>query len=209
MSYIKKYGICKEYAGSIIGSIHGVVTGKSNSKLFRGEVITVEMLNEIIDEVKLAGFGYWEKFRLTNDSVIAQMNTDDLISGQDFILASTNDSALAALYLYKVKNAAERGIEFTLTISDLKKIISKKSCYFTGRRFVNDSESIDKITLDRIDNQIGYTKDNTVACCFWVNKMKNELFENPRRTYKVSAKDLGKLVGKMIELEVKKPKVKN
>lgn len=207
MSYIKSLQIDKNNAGQIIGGIHSAIVNTVNCK-WRGAIWSNEMLIDLINECEDAGLGNWEKFRLTNDSAIAQMNTDDLISGNDFILASVNDSALAALYLYKVKSSAERGIDFTLTLNDLKKIISKKTCYFTGRRFVNDSASIDKITLDRLDNSLGYTRENTVACCYWVNQMKNELFENPRRPYKVSAKDLGKLVNKMIEIEVKKPKVK-
>ena len=33
------------------------------------------------------------------------------------------------------------------------------------------------MSLDRIDDSIGYTKENTVSCASVVNKVKNELLE--------------------------------
>ena len=80
-------------------------------------------------------------------------------------------------YSHYRSSAKSRGIDFTLTIEEFK-IFWQKACEYCG-------DSIETISLDRIDSSKGYTLGNVVPCCsvcnfmkldhtkeFWVNHMK-------------------------------------
>lgn len=86
------------------------------------------------------------------------------------------DITVAEHYISKMKNAKKRKIEFTLSLSDMRKLLSRKTCYYTGIKFSDEPKYYK--TLDRIDASKGYTAENTVACCHIINKIKNDLFEN-------------------------------
>jgi hypothetical protein len=62
-------------------------------------------------------------------------------------------------------SAKTRGYVYILTVEDLRKYY-KQNCYYCNNP-VND------ISLDRIDNNIGYTSDNIVSCCIKCNVMKH------------------------------------
>ena len=64
---------------------------------------------------------------------------------------------------YKL-GAKYRKIEFNLSYEDFKNFW-QKSCYYCG-------EKIEKIGLDRIDNEKGYLIENIVSCCKICNLMK-------------------------------------
>lgn len=75
------------------------------------------------------------------------------------------------LYLLRL-SAYSRKLEFNITYSHMKKLLTRKTCYY-----LNTPMSLRDITIDRIDNLKGYTKDNTVACCSEANGIKNQLIE--------------------------------
>ena len=85
------------------------------------------------------------------------------------------ESLVALKYLQKQVNAQERGLEFTLTLQDMRALLKKKTCYYSGATLTLTGETA--LSLDRIDDSVGYTKLNTVACASVVNKVKNELLE--------------------------------
>ena len=62
-------------------------------------------------------------------------------------------------YRYNAKN---RGLSFELTIEDFEKLIPGK-CFYCGE----DSNGI-----DRWDNNIGYTVENSLSCCSYCNFIK-------------------------------------
>lgn len=74
-------------------------------------------------------------------------------------------------------NAKKRGIVCTLELDDIKSLLSKKRCYYTGVRFDKNSNTR-KRSIDRIDNSIGYEPGNVVACCVKINTIKNSLLED-------------------------------
>lgn len=87
------------------------------------------------------------------------------------------DELVAKRYLEKLNNARERGIEFNLTIADIRRLLSRKRCQYTGIEF--DLKNPDfRPSFDRVDTKKGYTKDNVVVCMTCINKLKNELLEN-------------------------------
>ena len=93
------------------------------------------------------------------------------------------DILIARRYVTKASNATKAGHEFKLTYAQFKKLVKQKHCYYTGVLLNStDDNSSNYITLDRLDNSIGYTKENTVAAASFVNQFK-AILENP--TYPV------------------------
>lgn len=91
-----------------------------------------------------------------------------------------SEVALARAYISKAQQAADRGIPFELTVAQFKQLKSRKTCWYTGVVMTKAGQGALRPTdrtLDRIDASIGYTKDNTVACCHSVNKLKSVLEE--------------------------------
>lgn len=68
------------------------------------------------------------------------------------------------LMMYK-RGAETRGLVFDFTLEDFKEHWDKE-CHYCG-------DKVSGIGLDRLDNKIGYTKENTVDCCFMCNRMKH------------------------------------
>ena len=70
--------------------------------------------------------------------------------------------------------------EYSLWLQMLRRCYSeatlkKKTCYYSGVTLTLTGETA--LSLDRIDDSIGYTRENTVSCASVVNKVKNELLE--------------------------------
>lgn len=112
----------------------------------------------------------------------------------------------ANLYRTAKKNASTRGIQFDLSKSDYADIVnvSDGKCGLTGIDFVLDKhESHGRApyapSLDRIDGQKGYSRDNCRLVCVAVNFAMNEWGENVfkyvafRMLKKLSPYDFGKL----------------
>lgn len=112
---------------------------------------------------------------------------------EDFL----SDVAIAQYYLHKHQTSSERGIPFELSLSDFKKLVKRKRCYYTNQMLTRGLSDRNTFTLDRLDSNKGYTKDNTVPCCGWVNQLKNELFENPKSSLLTDVKTLGKIIEKL------------
>ena len=65
--------------------------------------------------------------------------------------------------------ARMRGLGQTLTDNEFYELF-KQPCYYTGRT--------GEMGVDRVDNSIGYTKENSVPCCKPINMMKGTLSKN-------------------------------
>jgi hypothetical protein len=79
-------------------------------------------------------------------------------------------------YIQAYENARDRGIDFQLTISDVKRLMRKTRCHYTGILF--DHSIVDfRPSFDRVDKNKPYTKDNVVMCMTAVNHLKNDLLE--------------------------------
>jgi len=71
-------------------------------------------------------------------------------------------------YFRRYKHSAEkRGYDFVLNFEDFEIIVDNK-CYYCG-------EDEKRIGIDRVDNTLGYYKDNCVACCKTCNMMKKTM----------------------------------
>ena len=80
-------------------------------------------------------------------------------------------------YVQMYDNAKERGIDFQLTVTDLKRLLRKTKCHYTGLLFDHSNPDF-RPSFDRVDNSKPYTKENVVVCMTAVNKLKNDLLEN-------------------------------
>ena len=88
------------------------------------------------------------------------------------------DLKIASRYISKATNAKQKNTEFTLSLTQFKKLCKTKTCYYTGIILdIENQNSPNYLTLDRIDSTIGYTKNNTVAATSCANQFK-ALFES-------------------------------
>ncbi len=74
-------------------------------------------------------------------------------------------------------NARSRKIEFKLTSEEFVDWFSRQSkiCFYCGITLNegNGVREINSMTVDRCDNNKGYTLDNIVLCCIRCNKIKS------------------------------------
>lgn len=74
------------------------------------------------------------------------------------------------------KSAQKRGNEFELTRQDFLDMweFQGGKCAYTFIDMTTQSNSPFSVSVERIDNSIGYTKENTILVCNVVNKMKSD-----------------------------------
>ena len=108
------------------------------------------------------------------------------------------DFEIAARYIKKRENAISRGIEFTLTLGQYKRLMLTKRCYYTGVELKKEDFEPHYRTVDRFDSQKGYTKENCVACSGRVNSIKNHLFEMEGGSLRLGEDLMIKMLNKMI-----------
>ena len=77
-----------------------------------------------------------------------------------------NDYDLASFYKFKNDTAKQRGIEFDLSLSQFKRILRRISNWEQG------SKNPHRVTLDRLDNSLGYVEGNVVVCSWIANNIK-------------------------------------
>lgn len=73
-------------------------------------------------------------------------------------------------------SSRRKGIAFTLTVSYLLKLWKKQNgrCFYSGVPMLYTGEgALESVSIDRVDSGKGYTADNVVLCCAYVNRMKN------------------------------------
>lgn len=96
-------------------------------------------------------------------------------------MVKATDSAEAYLK-YKHRRikarAKERDFDFDLSVDDLLDLYEQQGgfCSLSRLPMTHSQESPDYcISVDRIDNDKGYTKDNVTLVCYRANMMRNEL----------------------------------
>ena len=95
------------------------------------------------------------------------------------MIEKIDDGFLARKYVSLQGNAGKRGVEFTLSLKRLKKVLETKKCFFTGVPLNRINEDPNQLSIDRIDNSKGYVDDNIVACARDFNqRVKGELTIN-------------------------------
>lgn len=83
----------------------------------------------------------------------------------------------------KHNQAIKRGLEFSLDL-DTFIDLGLSNCFYCGKEPSNTyvlqytKETMKYSGLDRRDNTKGYTKENTVACCYQCNRAKSDTTED-------------------------------
>ena len=108
-----------------------------------------------------------KKYRRNLYKILKQNNPEKLKkrTRKHYIDFKTNNPQQYAFSYYK-KNAKKRGIEFSITRMEFLKFW-QKPCFYCG-------DKIDTIGIDRINNSVGYNKDNVIPCCIRCNIAKND-----------------------------------
>lgn len=87
-------------------------------------------------------------------------------------MATKVDDLTIAKKMVKNKQSADsRNIPYSMTFAGTKKLLTTPKCYFTGKKF---SDKVVR-SFDRLDNTIGYTDENVVACDQKFNSRKSDL----------------------------------
>lgn len=69
-------------------------------------------------------------------------------------------------------SATDRGIEYNLSFNECKRLLTRKTCFFTGVEMSGIANDPKQRTFDRLDNSKGYVDGNLVACCKSINGIK-------------------------------------
>jgi len=93
---------------------------------------------------------------------------------------------VAQRYLNKARNAMRRELEFALTIDDFTTLMRSHVCYYTRQPLVTQFSEEDirlrripenYLSIERLDSNKGYTRDNTVVCSHSINVTKQSSTE--------------------------------
>jgi len=87
-------------------------------------------------------------------------------------------AAFNSLFLDYQWSAKSRNLEFTLSKDEFQ-AITKSHCYYCDHQPSQIKKKGNSIYLyngiDRVDNNKGYTKENSIPCCMTHNYMKGSL----------------------------------
>lgn len=70
------------------------------------------------------------------------------------------------------QSAKIRGIGFSLSLNDFIALATAVRCFYCKSKFTNNQ------TVDRFNNDLGYTKENCVAACSRCNHIKGSITKN-------------------------------
>jgi hypothetical protein len=130
--------------------------------------------------------------KAANNLVIDMAGPDPVISPIDVlpvISRATNETAehgqfVAKKYLWLMDSAMKRGHVFSLPIEELSTLLKKAVCFYTGtplvhyphdKRAENHEIPDNYMTLDRMDNNLGYISGNVVVCSKAINALKDQM----------------------------------
>lgn len=109
------------------------------------------------------------------------MEEKELVGAKEVITEIEFDSSkgkltdldVAKKMLNLKQSADSRNIKFDLSFNTLKKMMEQKKCFYTGRQF--DAKGDYALSIDRIDNKLGYIEGNVVACTVEINRKKTDI----------------------------------
>ncbi len=86
---------------------------------------------------------------------------------------SITDLDVARKMINLKQSADSRNLKFDLSFMKLKSLMEQKKCFYTGKPF--DKTPGNELSIDRVDNRIGYVDDNIVACTVEINRKKTDI----------------------------------
>ena len=82
------------------------------------------------------------------------------------------DYSIAKKLVQIKQSATSRGLQFDLSFKTVKKLLTTKKCYYTGKPF---GKGVMDRSFDRVDSALGYVEGNVVACTIDINSKKANL----------------------------------
>ena len=122
--------------------------------------------------------------KILNGHIPKQEAYEEIVSAPN-----TKGDLLEAVILKRLnilRNANKRGLEFNLTDSNVRSLLNKTVCYYTGVEFDSGFDPLNVRTFERIDDSKGYIQGNVVAVTLRANRIKNMLLEQ-NNELKISA----------------------
>lgn len=111
---------------------------------------------------------------VVNNENIVSLNPEEL-EHRKRANAVISDLRIADLYMQKARNAKSSNQHFGLTYIEFYQLMAAPICSYSGRRFSNDPNSSDSMSLERINPNKGYTPENTIAVTKGSNSEKSRL----------------------------------
>jgi len=102
-----------------------------------------------------------------------QKKVKDKIEQNGTNTGSVSDLEVAKKMLKIYQSAVDRKLEYNLSFETVKKLMSHKTCYYTGREF--EQEGTYSMSFDRVDSNKGYIEGNVVSCTVDINGKKSNL----------------------------------
>lgn len=87
------------------------------------------------------------------------------------------DYMVARKYKSLFESARSRGKEFNLSLGDVRRLVERKTCAYTGVKLTDKRGEPNSRTIDRLDHCAGYVRGNVFAVSSRANNLKNQLFE--------------------------------
>lgn len=87
--------------------------------------------------------------------------------------SSHSDLEIAKKMLKIYQSAVDRKLSFNLTFETVKRLMSYRTCFYTGKEF--ESEGQYAMSFDRVDSAKGYIEGNVVSCTVDINSKKSNL----------------------------------
>jgi len=74
------------------------------------------------------------------------------------------------------KSAKKRNQEFSLEVNDVVGFWNDQAmiCAYSGLEMTLEAGKLNTVSIERIDSNIGYTKENTILVCQAINRMKSD-----------------------------------
>ena len=96
--------------------------------------------------------------------------SDETIEGPK---GKLTDLDVARKMLNLKQSADSRNIKFDLSFVTLKRLMEQKKCFYTGRLL--EARCDYALSIDRIDNKLGYIEGNVVSCTVEINRKKTDI----------------------------------
>lgn len=104
---------------------------------------------------------------------------------------------VATKYQNLYNSAKNRGKDFDLDLGDVRRLLTKKRCSYTGviltDKYRNSPTKDSDRTIDRLDPQKGYVKGNVYAVSHAANTAKDTLFESSSRRVGIGVDETRKM----------------
>jgi hypothetical protein len=114
-----------------------------------------------------------EKELTGQEELVSGGELGDLPKEKESNRRKLTDLDVAKKMLNLKQSADSRDIKFDLSFVTLKKLMEQKKCFYTGRTL--DSKGDYALSIDRIDNKLGYVEGNVVSCTVEINRKKTDI----------------------------------